>query len=52
LDLFLFVQEGPRLTEPAVTFFGVLPGVQVAGVVEPEDDLVLVVVVLAGAEYL
>jgi hypothetical protein len=34
-----------------VTFFRVLPGVQVARVVEPEDDLVLVVVVLAGAEY-
>jgi len=52
MDLFLFIQEGPRLAEPVVTFFRGLPGVQVTGVVEPEDDLILVVVMLAGAEYL
>ena len=47
-NLFHFLQEGPGLAEPALAFLGVLPGVQVALVVEPGDDSVLVVLGIAG----
>ena len=53
VDLLLLVQQGSRLAEPVVAFLGVLPGVQIARVVEAEDDPVLVILgVVAGTEYL
>ena len=39
----LFVDQVPRLLVPAAALFGALPALEVAGVVEAEDDLVLVV---------
>jgi hypothetical protein len=48
----LLVNKGLGLAQQAAAFLGVLPGVQVARVVEPEDYFVLLVFGVAGAEYL
>ena len=46
----LLVDQVTRLLVPAAALFGALPALQVAGVVELEDDLVLVVVGTARPE--
>src|SRR5919199_1147014 len=49
----LLVLQGLGLAEPALVLLGVLPGVEVAGMVEAEDDPVLVIfLVVVGAEHL